>query len=276
MALAEIKVFHAAREAASLREWLPVTRDILLRLPAHLDQRSHREATLYSAYCLAYASFLRIGESIWEVHKWAAGDRDLASWHAAQRSITFDFKVGHPDRLSFILPTSKTNPLRQGVTIITTAADDHAHTVSAFHLLFIRWPSPPETHLFTLYHHDPDCVCTVLLRPTGLSTATQWSMHYVDASHRPEFQAAIRVTLSVEELPLQPEWRVSQITTFSHWVDGAQTHISAILRSTPNTSTVYHAASNFTPPTPNPILPLDRPSLGHHRALSPTVAVWGI
>ena len=164
MALAEIKVFHAAREAASLRERLPITRDILLLLPAHLDQRSHREATLYSTYCLAYAAFLRIGESIWEARQWAAGDRGLASWHAARRSITFDFKDGHPDRLSFILPASKTDPLRQGVTIIITAANDHARTVSAFHLLFTRWPSPPETHLFTLYHHDPDCVRTVLPR----------------------------------------------------------------------------------------------------------------
>ena len=37
-----IKSFHASREAIPLRERLPITRDILLRLLASLDQRSHR------------------------------------------------------------------------------------------------------------------------------------------------------------------------------------------------------------------------------------------
>ena len=104
-----IKTFHAAREAAPVRERLPITRDILLRLLATLNQRSHRGATLYAAFCLAFAAFLRIGEFTWEAHQWVAGD--FASWHATRRPITFGFKDDQTlDRLFFTLPASKTDP----------------------------------------------------------------------------------------------------------------------------------------------------------------------
>ena len=153
------KSIHAAREAAPVRERLPITRDILLRLLEFLDQRSYRGATLYAAFCLAFAAFLRIGEFTWEAHQWAPGDSDFASWHATRRSIAFgptDSDDHHPDRLFFTLPTSKTDPFRQGVTITIAAANDSACAVSALHLLFTRWPSPPETPLFTLrhWHHE--------------------------------------------------------------------------------------------------------------------------
>ena len=46
--------------------------------------------------------------------------------------------------------------------------------------------------------------------PYPFLIATQWSMHYTGASHLPEFQTAIQVTLSVEELPFQPERGVSR------------------------------------------------------------------
>ena len=119
----------------------------------HLDQTSYRKATLYAAFCLAFAAFLRIGEFTWEHHQWAAGDSDFATWHATRRSITFGFKDrsgNHPDRLFFTLPASKADPFRRGITITVAAADDQACAVSAVHLLFTRWPSPPETPLFML------------------------------------------------------------------------------------------------------------------------------
>ena len=56
------KAFHAAREAAPVRNGLPITRDILLRLIASLDRGSHRGAALYVGFCLTFADFLRIGE----------------------------------------------------------------------------------------------------------------------------------------------------------------------------------------------------------------------
>ena len=150
-----IEAFHAAQEAAPVRERLPITRDLLLRLLATLDQRSHRGATLYAAFCLAFAAFLRIGEFTWEAHQWAAGD--FAGWHATRRSITLDFKDGHQldrDRHFFTLPASKTDPFRQGVTTTIAAVDDRACAVSAPHLLFTRWPYPPEAPPFILQHHD--------------------------------------------------------------------------------------------------------------------------
>ena len=158
-----IKTFHAAQEATPVREWLPITRDILLRLLASLDQMSHRRAMLYAAFCLAFAAFLRIGEFTWEAHQWASGD--FASWHATCRSIAFGFNNSdtsgqdtsghHMDRLFFTLPASKSDPFRQGVTITIAAVNDRACAVSALHLLFTTWPSPSESPLFTLHHHEP-------------------------------------------------------------------------------------------------------------------------
>ena len=136
-----IKSFHASRKAIPLRERLPIIRDILLRLLASLNQRSHREATLYAAFCLAFAAFLRTGEFTWEHHQWAAGD--FVSWRATRRSITFGFEDPDgdcPDWLFFTLPASKTNPFRQGITVTVAAANDRACAVSALHLLFNRWP----------------------------------------------------------------------------------------------------------------------------------------
>ena len=152
-----IKIFHAAREAAQVRERLPITNDILLRLLETLDQRPHRGKTLYAAFCLAFAAFLRIGEFTWGAHQWASGDLDFASWHATRRSITLGFNNSdghHLDRLFFTLPASKTDPFRQGVTITIAAADERACAVSVLHLLLTRWPSPPESPLFTLHHHE--------------------------------------------------------------------------------------------------------------------------
>lgn len=40
------------------RERLPITRDLLLRLLATLDQANQAQATLHAGYCLAFAAFL--------------------------------------------------------------------------------------------------------------------------------------------------------------------------------------------------------------------------
>ena len=147
-----IKYFHASHKAIPLRERLPITRDILLRLLESLDQRSHSEATLYTAFCLAFAALLRIGEFTREHHQWPLGT-SLAGMPHAGLHITFDFEDpngDHPDRLFFTLPASKTDPFRQGITVTVAAANDCACAVSALHLLFTRWPSPPDTQLFML------------------------------------------------------------------------------------------------------------------------------
>ena len=84
----------------------------------------------------------------------SVGRRGFASWHATRRSITFGPKdvSGRPDWLFSTLPASKADPFHQGFTTTTAAAGDRACAISALHLLLERWPSPPETTLFTLHH----------------------------------------------------------------------------------------------------------------------------
>ena len=44
------------------RECWPITRNILLQLISRFDQTTLEGANLYSAFCLAFAGFLRMGE----------------------------------------------------------------------------------------------------------------------------------------------------------------------------------------------------------------------
>ena len=83
--LCGIKIFHAARETEP-RERLPITRDILLCLISRLDQNTHEGATLYVAFCLAFAAFLRIGEFTWSNSDWQS-DRGFKQWHITRNLV---------------------------------------------------------------------------------------------------------------------------------------------------------------------------------------------
>lgn len=50
------------RGEAGTQERRPITEDLLLQMLPHLGQRTREGATLYAAFCLAFAAFLRIGE----------------------------------------------------------------------------------------------------------------------------------------------------------------------------------------------------------------------
>ena len=145
------------------------------------------------------------GKAFPSLYQWSTGD--FASWHNSQ-VYTFGFEGpsgNRPDRLFFILPASKTDPFRQSITItVAIDSDDRTCAVSALHLLF------------TLHQrHRCSCSCKPPTHPNPLSIVAQRSMHYADASHQLEFQAATQVTHSVVEPPLQPEQRGWQIMTFS-------------------------------------------------------------
>ena len=119
----------------------------------------HEGATLYAAFCLAFAAFLRIGEFTWSNSDWQS-DGDFKQWHITRNSVRFHPSGPRPNRLHLTLPASKTDPFRHGITLTIAAAESsnfHSDTsktcaVSALYRLLDKWPAPPHTPLFSNTH----------------------------------------------------------------------------------------------------------------------------
>jgi integrase len=141
-----IKIFHGAREG-DLRERLPITRDLLLRMLAKLDTNTLEGATYHAAFCTAFAGFLRVGEFTWTAAEWLLGAADFSKWHVTRRSVQF---LDDDSRLYLTLPASKTDPFRMGITITIAAASDAACPVKSLRHLFEKYPLPSYSPLFTL------------------------------------------------------------------------------------------------------------------------------
>ena len=53
------------RGEAGIKERRPIIKDLLLQVLKHISQEDEAGATLYAAFCLAFAAFLRVGEFIY-------------------------------------------------------------------------------------------------------------------------------------------------------------------------------------------------------------------
>jgi hypothetical protein len=141
-----IKIFNGAIEG-DLRERLPITRDLLLRILVRLDSNTQEGATYHAAFCTAFAGFLRVGEFTWTSAEWLLGAADFSTWHVTCRSV---HSLDDDSRLYLTLPASKTYPFRMGITITIAAASDVACPVRSLRHLFQRYPLPIFSPLFTL------------------------------------------------------------------------------------------------------------------------------
>ena len=78
----DLAVFHSSQlerviaglrrmrgEAGSL-ERRPITKDLLLQMLPYFSLRTREGVTLYAAFCLAFAAFLRVGEFTYTSHQW--------------------------------------------------------------------------------------------------------------------------------------------------------------------------------------------------------------
>ena len=79
---------------------------------------------MYTAFCLTFAGFLRVGEFTYTAHD--LKDVEFHKWFLTRRSVRF-----HDDYIKLTLPASKTDPFRQGVTLTIAATGDEAYAVTA-------------------------------------------------------------------------------------------------------------------------------------------------
>ena len=116
---------------AETQERRPITKDLLLQMLPYLSQRTRESVTLYAAFCLAFAAFLRIGE-----FTYFAKDRqtaDFSKWFLTRRSVRlFD------NYLELTLPASKTDSFRRGITLTIADSGDDACPVQALRHLVRR------------------------------------------------------------------------------------------------------------------------------------------
>jgi hypothetical protein len=119
------RIIHGARRfhgEAGIRERLPITREVLLKVLQCLPRwrTDLMQANLYAAFCLAFAGFLRVSEFTWTDYT-PNNQLEFARWHLTWRSVDIQ-----TDRLLLTIPASKTDPFRQGVTLTISPASDSA------------------------------------------------------------------------------------------------------------------------------------------------------
>lgn len=127
------------------REKQLITRQILIQLLNHFDEKSLFGATLRAAYALAFAVFLRCGEFTYIAGQ--AVSSGFEQWHLIRNFIDIQ-----ADRMMISFPASKTDLFRRGITLTVTAVDDNACAVKAMKNLFTRFLRPPNAPLFHQQH----------------------------------------------------------------------------------------------------------------------------
>ncbi|KAF7296793.1 Integrase/recombinase xerD like protein [Mycena indigotica] len=107
-----IKRFHGEKDRKPV---LPITRSILTRILAQLRPGAvPGHSTLYAAFCLGYAGFLRSGEI-------TSGNGKDASLNLTRNNVQFLPNFEHAEYIQLTLPSSKTDPFRKGVTLTIAA-----------------------------------------------------------------------------------------------------------------------------------------------------------
>jgi hypothetical protein len=119
---------------------LPLTNDILVRIIREAKD-DFNDINVKTAICVAFAAFLRSGEFTWD--SW---DNSSSSFALARRHVQFTPNGS----VSLLLPASKTDPFRNGVTIhLAPSPSSPLCPVRALQQLFQLFPSTPDHPLFS-------------------------------------------------------------------------------------------------------------------------------
>ena len=86
---------------------------------SYFNRRTREGAILHAAFCLAFAAFLRVDEFTYSAKD--LDNPDFSQWFLTRRSVTL-----HEDHLELILPASKTDSFRRGITLKVAALGDDA------------------------------------------------------------------------------------------------------------------------------------------------------
>ena len=133
-------------------------------------------------------------------------EHDFSSWNLTRGSVSLQ-----EDRLLLVLPSSKTDPFRRGVTLTISAARDEAFAVKSLRNLLERFP---KSH----YH------------PLFSTSAGTFNRTYVT---RKLHEGIIQV-IRLEEEPQHPQdWLDYRRKRYNCLVDGSQTPTGCILTPPP-------------------------------------------
>ena len=122
------------------KERLPITRDILHSLLARLPIGDHHTRAWF---CVACSGFLRTSE-----FTTSNSDFDPRA-NLTRDSVTFHPDMQSAESVSIVLPTSKTDVFREGVTIrLAAIPGSPSCPVAALRALFTASPLPPSSSLF--------------------------------------------------------------------------------------------------------------------------------
>ena len=126
---------------AARRERTPITREILVILLNTLDEGTANGRLLRAAFTLAFAAFLRAGEFTYEAGEMQ--NPDFPSWNITRASIQFD-----PDGrfMLLLLPASKTDPFRLGVTITIAHSPHDPHCAVKLMAMYLQNSPSADPH----------------------------------------------------------------------------------------------------------------------------------
>jgi integrase len=190
------------RGDADSKERLPITRDLLVRILRRFDTNTQFGAIMHAAFSLAFAGFLRVGEFTYTAVE--AADPEFSQWHLTRNSTAL-----HKDHMELLLPSSKTDPFRRGVSLTIAAAHDEACPVRSIRRLFERFPTDtPHAPLFftsaTQFFTRQLVVDTLRKALEGLGIAGHYSGH---SFRRGAATSAREAGLSEEDIMLLGRWK---------------------------------------------------------------------
>lgn len=131
---------------------LPVTIPLLSQIISlYASPLSIIDLNYISAITLAVCALLRSGEFTAK-----SSDTFDPAAHLTRGCVRFEPSIDNPSYICLFIPTSKTDPFRQGVTLYVAAAPDSLTCpVTCLKSLFTRNPLPPNSPLFVSTNNSP-------------------------------------------------------------------------------------------------------------------------